>query len=152
MRGRANTTGVSESGFSLLPEGEYLFEIEEVGEAMTKNNDPMGKLVLVVARGEHKGCKVWDNIVIPNEGSPSFKIMGRTKRFLHAIEEPYEGEFDYDTSRWTGKKVLAEVAHEIQEQGKYAGKPKAVISQYIVAEENSGVEIGQAKEESPWDQ
>lgn len=137
MRGRTNTTGVKESdgSFVLLPQGKYAFEITEVGESVTTNGDPMAKLVLVVKEGEHKGNKVWDNIVIPNEGSKAWKIMGRTKHFLHCIGEEYEGEFDYDTSRWVLKTVVADVKHETQTQGKYAGKDKAVIANYLLDDE-----------------
>ena len=136
MRGSANTTGVKESdgSFELLNEGEYLFEISEVGEATTSNGDPMAKLVLVVKDGQYKGQKVWDNIVIPNEGSKAWKIMGRTKFFLHCIGEPFEGQFDWDTARWLYKTVKARVRHEVQEQGKYAGKNKAVIETYLLDE------------------
>lgn len=135
MRGRSNTAGVKESdgSFELLPEGEYLFEISEVGESTTQNDDPMAKLVLVVKEeGQYKGKKVWENIVIPNEGSKAWKIMGRTKFFLHCIGEPFEGEFDWDTSRWLYRTVSAMVRHEVQEQGKYAGKKKAVIETYLL--------------------
>lgn len=136
MRGRTNTTGVKESDgtFELLNEGEYLFEIAEVGESTTQSGDPMGKLVLVVKDGEYKGQKVWDNIVIPNEGSKAWKIMGRTKFFLHCIGEPFEGEFDWDSARWLYKTVRARIRHEVQKEGKYAGKNKAVIETYLLDE------------------
>lgn len=135
MRGNINTTGVSESsGFQICPKGEHVFEIIEVGEAQTKNFDPMAKLVLVVKEGEHANKKVWDNIIIPHENSPAIKILGRTKHFLHCIGEPYEGALDYDTARWLYKTVKANVDHEIQKVGKNAGKPKAFISNYILDE------------------
>jgi hypothetical protein len=121
-------------GFEVLPEGEYVFEIIEIGEKETKNLDPMAMLVLKVSEGEYQGRKVWDNIVIPNEGSPSFKIMGRTKHFWHCIGEPYEGDVEWNTGNWLHKKVRAKVKHETQTQGKYAGQLKATIESYIFDE------------------
>lgn len=135
MRGNCDTTGVKEnSGFEILPPGEYLFDIFEVGEAQTKNFDPMAKLILIVHIGEHANKRVFDNIIIPKEGSQAWKIMGRTKHFLHCIGEPYEGQFEYDTARWVHKTVRAEIKHEIQKEGKYAGKPRAIVSNYILDE------------------
>lgn len=135
MRGRMNTTGVEEgTGFRLPPEGDYMVEIVEVGEKNTKNGDPMAMLTLEIKTGEYKGCKIWDNIVIPLPSSPSIAIMGRTKHFLHCIGEQYNGEFEYDTERWKLKKVNVTVKQEIQEQGKYAGKHRCVIADYILDE------------------
>ncbi len=135
MRGNADSTGVeSNSGYKMPPEGDYSVQISEVGEQLTSNGDPMAKPVLEIVSGEYKGCKIWDNIVIPKEGSPAFKIMGRTKHFLHCINEPYEGKFSYNTDNWLFKRVKVSVKHEIQKSGKNEGKPKCVISAYILDE------------------
>lgn len=133
MRGSSNTTGVTEStSFTICPEGEHLFEVSEVGEAQTKNFDPMAKLTLTPRGGKGTVAKVYDNIVIPKEGSVAWKIMGRTKRFLHCIGEPHEGQFDWDTARWVGKIVKANIEHEIQKEGKNAGKPRAIVANYVL--------------------
>lgn len=133
MNGHINTTGISEAGdFTPIPKGEYYFDIAEIGESTTKNNDPMAKLTLIVNQGEYINRRVFDNIIIPSPSSPGWGIVGRTKRFLHAIGEPYEGEFKWDTNNWLHKSVKAGVKHEIQKEGKNAGQPKAVITHYIL--------------------
>lgn len=135
MRGRTNTSGIEEnSGYKLLPEGDYHFEIDEIAEKTTSNQDPMAMITLKVIEGIFKNCNVWDNIVIPAPNSPAIKIMGRTKFFWHCIGEPYEGDVSWDTSRWLHKRVWATVKHEVQKEGKYAGKSKAVIANYILNE------------------
>ena len=63
---------------------------------------------------------------------------------MDVIGEPYEGDnFEWNSDNWKYKKVKAVVKHELQKQDKWAGKPKAVISEYILNEN----EI--AQEESP---
>jgi len=77
--------------FKLLSDGNYMFEIAEVKDGYSGNNDPMPNIALrCIEEGEHEGIYVWDNILIPEANSPAYKIIGRSKRFLHAIDEPYK--------------------------------------------------------------
>lgn len=151
MRGHTNTTGVKEStGFPLPSEGDYELKIIEIGETITENGDPMAKLVLEITSGKYEHCLIWDNIVIPGEGSPAIKILGRTKHFWHCIGEPYEGNVAWNTERWLHKKVMASLKHEIQKGGKNAGRLRAVIDSYILPENDLPGEAGEdtLKEES----
>lgn len=131
MRITTDTSGIDESGdgFELLPDGIYLFQIEGVEDKQTKAGDPMAKLTLRILKGEYAERLVWDNIVIPKEGSPAFKIMGRTKHFLHCIGEPHEGAITIDTDRWRGKAVSAQVGRTT-----YNDKESNVITAYILEE------------------
>ena len=152
MKGRTNMTGVEEGGAAIkvLPQGEYVVEVVEAKDGLTKNDDPMISLKLVVDRGEFKGQWLWDNIIIPNEGSPAEKIKGRSKHFLHCIGEEYEGEFNWDNSRWVGKKVTVEVDHEpANDYHKYT---KPIVAKYILDEDliNGNDDfLTESSEESP---
>ncbi len=114
MRGRADTTGVEEGGnFEMLPPGWYVAEITDVEDSETKNGDYMAKIKLAIVGGEYTGFGCRDVIVISNNPtSPGYKILGRTKHFLHMIGQPYEGKFDYDTDEWMWKKVEILVGHK----------------------------------------
>lgn len=125
------TEQISGGGFTPVPEGIYDAEITEVGHKETKAGDPMHSLRLVIITGPMRDRLLFDNIVIPRVGSASFKIMGRTMHFLHMINQPYQGQFVVDTDKWVHQIVKVKVKHEIQKEGKYAGKPKAVIADYL---------------------
>lgn len=134
MRGRINTTGFQEPGtFALLPVGTYEVRLEALKEKQTKSGDPMISIMLVVTSGQSAGLSVWDNIVIPNENSPAIKIMGRTKHFLKCINEPFDGEVEYDTERWVGKHTRIKVDHEAPND--YHKDVRAVVSEYVFTEQ-----------------
>jgi len=114
----------------LMPNGNHMFEIAEVADGFSANKDPMPNICLrCIEDGESEGKKVWDNILIPEPDSMAHKIIGRTKRFLHAIGEPYQGDFDVDTSDWLNKTVEVKVGTE-----EYKGRKKNVVSRYLISE------------------
>jgi hypothetical protein len=115
-----------QEGYKLLPDGTYMFEISEKEDSESKNGDPMIKIVLrCIEEGDYEGSLVWDNILIPDVDSPSSKIIGRTKRFLHAIGEPFQGDFDVDTDNWINKIVEAKISI-----GEFDGKKKNNVDRY----------------------
>lgn len=124
----------NKGGYVLIPEDVYDVQINEVGEKTTKNGDPMASVKFVILTGEYKGKWLFDNIVIPKPGSPSFGIMGRTMHFLHVIGQPYQGKFSVDTDSWPFKKLKVKVKHKVQEQGKRAGETVAVVDGHDFAE------------------
>lgn len=123
--------------YQLLPDGQYMFEISEVQDKtpngedkVSSNGDPMPNICLrCIEEGEYENSKVWDNILIPDEDSPAYKIIGRTKRFLHAIGEPYQGNFDVDTDDWINKTVEAKIG-----RGKGDYSNKNIVLRYILSE------------------
>lgn len=132
-KGRRNYDGIPEqTDFPVLPDGNYMFEIIEVEDSYTKeNHDFMAKIVLrCIEEGDYEGNKVFDNIIIPERTSPAHKIIGRTKRFLHAIDEPYQGDFEYDTDNWIGKTVEAKISI-----GSWNNKPKNDVDRYLLNED-----------------
>lgn len=132
MRLNLDTTGVEENkgGFVLIPEDIYSVQIIEVAIKTTSKGDPMASVKFEILEGEYKGKWLFDNIVIPLPGSPSFGIMGRTMHFLHVIGQPYEGKFTTDTDRWQYQKLRVKVKHKKQEQGKYAGQMMATVAEH----------------------
>jgi len=135
MRGRRNYEGIPEqTDYPVLPDGNYMFEIKEIEDSETReNHDYMAKIVLVcIEEGDYEGGRIFDNIIIPDKNSPAHKIIGRTKRFLHAIGEPYEGDFEFDTDNWINKTVEAKISI-----GEWNGRPKNNVDRYLLPETNS---------------
>lgn len=119
MQGQANYEDVKESGgFNLLPDGHYIFQIVETKEGYTSTaSDPMINIKCQCIEDEFSTNIVWDNIILPKPGSPAEGIKGRTKRFLHAINEPYQGNFVWDSDRWLNKKVQAVIGQKDGNKG-----------------------------------
>lgn len=149
MRKQTNMTNVKESGdFILVEEGEHLARIDEVQESITANGDDMLTIKLTMIAGISVDGWVWDNIVVSdNPNSPGYKILGRTKHFLHCIGEPYEGQIVVDTDNWKGKEVKIKVYHE-PFTNKKTNKTitKAKVGAYLLDDELQTVGM----EESPF--
>lgn len=121
--------------FPLVPEGTYEVMLTEKADNVTKEiGDPMVKIVCEIQQGEFKNYCLFDNIVIPLVGSPSFKIMGRTMHFLHVLGEPYQGQFKTNSDNWLWKKFNVKVKHGTIKKGFNAGKPIARIVHYMMLE------------------
>jgi len=124
-----------QEGFRCLPDGNYMFEILEKEDTYSKDDDVMIKITLrCIEEGEYEGIYVWDNILLPEPDSRAHKIIGRSKRFLHAIGEPYQGNFDTDTDDWVGKTVEAKIILSEYTQGPKKGKPKNDVNGYLLSE------------------
>ena len=114
MRGNLNLNGVEEQGmFTILPEGEYVVRVGEVRDKYSSKGDGYVAVKFTVMEGEHTGSPVWDNInFVP-------AILGRTKHFLHTIDQPYEGVIEYDSENWIDRELRITIKHE-----EYQGKMK----------------------------
>lgn len=101
-----DTTGVSDSGFEPLPNGDYNFIVAEVKEGVSKkNNYPQ---VRVVLETEHDGVsrKIWHSITfIP----PTELGAGIAKHWLKCIGQPFEGKIIVNPQKWIGKRVKCAV-------------------------------------------
>lgn len=64
--------------FPLVPPGEYLFDVENVGQKMSSNNNNMVVVTFTVAEGEFAGSKVWGNYVLVPQS------LGRLKQLMVA--------------------------------------------------------------------
>jgi len=119
-----------QEGFSsILPEDDYMLEIVSIEDGYTKkNNDYMANVTFrVIDEGKYYNSLIWDNIIFPEPDSPANKIIGRTKRFLHSINEPYAGDFDVDTDNWIGKTVKVHTGID-----EWDGKKKTTIAKYLL--------------------
>lgn len=133
MKYSIDTEGAEENtgGFVLIPEDTYEVMIVEKSDKTTTKGDPMVNVKLEISEGKYKGKPLYDNIVIPCQGSPSFGIMGRTMHFLHVIGQPYQGNFVTDSDKWLYSKLKVKVKHEKQTQGKYAGQMRATVNEHM---------------------
>lgn len=138
MRKQTNMTNVKEGGdFILVEEGEHIAKIDEIREQVTENGDDMLTVKFTIIAGLSVDGWVWDNIIVSdNPNSPGYKILGRTKHFLHCIGEPYEDIITIDTDNWKGKEVKIKVYHE-PFTNKKTGKTtiKAKVGTYLLDEE-----------------
>jgi hypothetical protein len=125
-------------GFQVIPEDRIcMFEIIQVKDGYSSNSDVMIQIVLeCIEEGSFCRNKIYDNILLPTPDSKSFKIAGRSKRFLHAIDEPFQGSpIIINTDNWLNKTTLIKVGVELTKGGKYDGKPKNTVKAYVLLDE-----------------
>ena len=131
MKGNVAMTNVNESGtYRLAPEGIHEAGISEITDKESTNGDPMVSVKLVITSSEGLDCVVWDNILIPEPDSPSAKILGRTKHFLHCIGESYEGDIEWNSDNWVLKRCKIRISHEPPNE--YHSYTKAVVEEYVL--------------------
>lgn len=64
--------------YPLVPVGDYTFDIENVIQKPSSNNNPMVVVTFVVAEGEFQGAKVWGNYPLVKQS------LGRLKQLMVA--------------------------------------------------------------------
>jgi hypothetical protein len=84
-------------GFETPPPGLYRAKLAECNMTQSKAGNDMLECVYELTRGDYKGSKVWDYIVIGVEGFPERKL----RQFLEAVEhitgkKNAKGSFDPD--------------------------------------------------------
>lgn len=156
-----NNAGGGGGGNTPLPIGEYTFTIEAAETKKDKNGKAYLSLTLVVAFGQHKKRKVWDNYLTLDVNSKQFK---RTASFLKAIAHrdgiPVGAPGGKPASDLVGTFVDASVSHtyenvpgqewpvrswsrefkEVEASGSLKGiTPKADVGYYRVSDEFEGV-------------
>jgi len=133
MPGVANFEGVSEkTGFQLMPDDTYEFEIENVSAKETSKGDPMVNVTLRCISPGFEGKTIFDNIVIPVDSeSSAWGIAGRTKHFLHCIGEQYEGQIEWDEANWLFRRVIADIRTK---KDSYNPDGKNIVSAYKLPE------------------
>jgi hypothetical protein len=138
MKGTVKMTGVQEQGnFELPPEGVYTIEVIDKKDGYSKGGDSMVTIKLGISIGDYKGMWVWDNIIIADDPeSPGYKILGRSKHFLHCIGQPYEGDnVDWDSDEWLGRLCKIKLGHELPNE--YHKYPKGIVVEYMPLDETA---------------
>lgn len=105
-----------------FPAGIYVMEIESATKKQSKSSDePMLELVLKVVKGEHKGRKVWDYIVL-NENSD-----WRMKQLVDALGE--KGKGTLSENKVVGSKIKANIKIEGSKDDEYGESNK--VKSYV---------------------
>jgi len=120
-----NTEGISEGGFEPLPEGRYRLRIIKTEEKESKNGDPLVNVTLEVTEGKYENRKLFHNVTFMSKEK---KGAGIAKRWLHCINEPYEGEIDVNPKNWDCV-LFADVIIE-----EYQGKKKNALTPVLPEE------------------
>jgi hypothetical protein len=130
MRMQRNYDDYDENtGGGAIPSGTYMFEIVEHEDTVSKAGDVMINITLRCIEEQYNGKFVWDRILLPLPNSEAHKIIGKSKRFLHCIGEPYQGNFEVNTDNWDGKILEAKIVYVPPEKS-FNGKEKNDIVAY----------------------
>jgi hypothetical protein len=105
-----------QTGFTLVPEGEYDLKIVSAELKTSKKGDPQALVDFTVINTLSYDGKVIRNHMVtflPQERSGAWIA----KTFLKSIDQPYIGSVEINTEAWIGKIVTASVI-----QQEYEGK------------------------------
>lgn len=95
--------------FELIPEGEYLVEVDEAEVKQSSTGKSMMQLQLTVKEPEdYEGRKLFDNMML--EGN----ALWRTKRDLGALMGNVpDGQFSFSTEDLVGAQCIVYVSHRV---------------------------------------
>src|SRR5690606_23145410 len=124
---------------AVLPEGEYLLEVEDVEQKTSDNsgNDYLA-ITLKVAEGKHKGQKVWHNCSLQPQAL--FNLRSVLEALGFTIPQ---GSMDLDPADMIGEVCGGTIAHET-----YEGKKKARVIEFFSPDEGSDGGDEEDEEES----
>lgn len=140
MRKKAKGISVSfkgvESGGRSIPDGTYVFEVEEITLEKSEEGNDYLKWVFKGIEGKAKGSKLWDNTSLQPQA------LWRLKGLLEAlgVEVP-DDEMDLELDEYVGMTTAIDVANE-----KYQGKDKPRAVGFHAAEDAEGEEDGEPEE------
>ena len=104
----SNVTG---GNFEPIPAGDYVLEIENIEEQVSKAGNNMLNITFNVAEGEYAGRKIFEFYVLTE------KALWKMKDLLIALGIDTEGQVDIDIDDLEGEMFIGNV--EIQEQRGY---------------------------------
>lgn len=104
----SNVTGGS---FEPIPAGDYVMEIEEVEDQVSKAGNEMLNITFNVAEGEYEGRKIFEFYVLTE------KALWKLKDLLVALGIDADGTVSLDSQDLVGEMFIANV--DIQEQEGY---------------------------------
>lgn len=124
---------------SLLPEDDYLVEVEEATQGESSSGNDMVTFVFAVSDGKHKGAKLW--MYCPLEEKSLWKLRG----VLEALgEEVPDDDMDIELDDLIGKELMAVVTHE-----SYDGAKRAKMSDFYAVGDGEEAEDDEAEDEKP---
>lgn len=117
---KVDLTGVE--SYTRASEGIHTAKIASIELTQSQGGDDMLKITYEVIKGEDKGCKVFDNIVLTE------KALWKLKSLLQAIGMKADGKVALDLDKMEGKICDITVIHE-----EYNGQLRAKVSEVTKA-------------------
>lgn len=117
---KVDLTGVE--SYTRASEGIHTAKIASIELTQSQGGDDMLKIAYEVIKGEDKGCKVFDNIVLTE------KALWKLKSLLQAIGMKADGKVALDLDKMEGKICDITVIHE-----EYNGQLRAKVSEVTKA-------------------
>ena len=114
---KIDMTGIE--SFSKASEGRHVVKITDIEQKVSSAGDDMLQFTFEVARGDDKGCRVYDNFALTD------KALWKFKACLQALGMKADGKIVIDLDKIIGKMCEVEVFHE-----EYNGQMRAKISDY----------------------
>jgi len=96
----------SGSNFKLLEEGEYTFEVEKSVHEISKNNNPMAKLIIRIWDNDGLTVSIFDYLIFSNVGWNIKKI----KKFCNSVglQDAYKkGQLPDDLAGFSGRVLIS---------------------------------------------
>lgn len=104
----SNVTG---GNFDPIPAGDYVLEIEDIEERVSKSGNDMLNITFSVAEGEYEGRKIFEFYVLTE------KALWKLKDLFIALGIDTDGMVNVDIEDLVGEMLIGNV--EIQEQKGY---------------------------------
>ena len=117
---KVDLTGVE--SYTRASEGIHTAKIASIELTQSQGGDDMLKITYEIIKGEDKGCKVFDNIVLTE------KALWKLKSLLQAIGMKADGKVALDLDKMEGKICDITVIHE-----EYNGQLRAKVSEVTKA-------------------
>lgn len=115
-RVKVDMTGVE--AYNKASEGQHVVKIVSIDEKTSQGGNDMLQCCFEVAKGNDKGCRVYENY--PLVESALWKLKG----MLQAIGMKAEGKISLDLDKLIGKQLIIEVTHE-----DYNGQTRARVAE-----------------------
>lgn len=137
---KVDFTGVE--SYQRVSEGIHRAKISEIQEKTSQGGDPMLQIAFEVVKGDDKGNKVFDSLVLTD------KVLWKFKSLLQVLNMKCEGKVAVDLDNMIGKVLDINVIHE-----EYNGVTRAKISEYTKANDSkSSVDDDDDEDEDDFDE
>lgn len=136
-----------------IPVGVYLMVISNAVKRLSKEGNDMLEIEMEVAKGEHKGRKVWEYIVL--DDSSEWKV----RQLIDALGEKLKGTID--TDKLIGKAITIKTKHDsFERENDETGDNEIVVTSKVASllklkksgedtEEEKDAEAEDEEEEEP---